>query len=638
MSARIPRLTTRQTLIVVHDLVATGVAVFASFYIRFETSGLLDRLNALLTFLPGFLVYAAIVYWRFHLYRGKWRFASLPDLSNIFRAASVLAVSLLVLDYILLAPNMFGAFFFGKITILLYWLLQMFFLGGPRLAYRYFRYTRVRHHALESDRAATLILGRAADAEGLLRAIESGAVKKVWPVGILSPSAADQGQWMRGVAVLGDLQDLERVAGELAARDRSVSRVVFMPSALESSVKPEAILMKARRLGLTTSRMPSLDEEGESLRLAPVNVEDLLLRPGVKIDYRRLENFVRGKSIIVTGGGGSIGAEICSRIVTFGAARVLVIENSEPALHAILEVLATTQSSATIEGRLADVRDRDRMFHLISEFGPEIVFHAAALKHVPLLERDWGEGVKTNVFGSVNVADAAAAAGAAAMVMISTDKAIEPVSMLGASKRFAEMYCQALDSDFARRSDARRRPFRLIAVRFGNVLASNGSVVPKFKAQIEAGGPVTVTHRDMVRYFMTIREACDLVVTAASHAVSGERADVAVYVLNMGQPVRIVDLAERMIRLSGLEPGRDIDIQFTGIRPGERLQEILFAREEPTAPVGIDGIVAAKPVAPPLEAMRGWLVALEQGLRREDRSVIYSVLRDAVPDFSGEAA
>jgi O-antigen biosynthesis protein WbqV len=351
-----------------------------------------------------------------------------------------------------------------------------------------------------------------------------------------------------------------------------------------------------------------------------------------------LENFVRGKSIVVTGGGGSIGAEICDRIVTFGAARVLVIENSEPALHAILEVLATMQSSAAIEGRLADVRDRDRIFHLIGEFRPEIVFHAAALKHVPLLERDWGEGVKTNVFGSVNVADAAAAAGAAAMVMISTDKAIEPVSVLGASKRFAEMYCQALDRDFARRSDARRRSFRLIAVRFGNVLASNGSVVPKFKAQIEAGGPVTVTHCDMVRYFMTIREACDLVVTAASHALSGEQADVAVYVLNMGQPVKIVDLAERMIRLSGLEPGRDIDIQFTGIRPGERLQEILFAREEPTAPVGIDGIVAAKPVAPPLEAMRGWLAALEQGLHREDRSVIYSVLRDAVPDFSGEAA
>jgi FlaA1/EpsC-like NDP-sugar epimerase len=396
--------------------------------------------------------------------------------------------------------------------------------------------------------------------------------------------------------------------------------------------------MKARRLGLATSRMPSLDEGGEALRLAPVNVEDLLLRPGVKIDYKRLEQFVRGKSIIVTGGGGSIGAEICDRIVTFGAARVLVIENSEPALHAVLEMLAAKQASARIEGRLADVRDRARILRLMSDFKPEIVFHAAALKHVPLLEQDWGEGVKTNVFGSVNVADAAAAAGATAMVMISTDKAIEPVSVLGASKRFAEMYCQALDKDFARRAETNKRDMRLIAVRFGNVLASNGSVVPKFKAQIEAGGPVTVTHPDMVRYFMTIREACDLVVTAASHALGPGRSDVTVYVLNMGQPVKILDLAERMIRLSGLEPGRDVDIVFTGIRRGERLQEILFAREEPSSPVGIEGIVAARPTSPSLDAMRGWLAALDQGLTREDRSVIYGVLRDAVPDFRGEAA
>jgi O-antigen biosynthesis protein WbqV len=279
---------------------------------------------------------------------------------------------------------------------------------------------------------------------------------------------------------------------------------------------------------------------------------------------------------------------------------------------------------------------------LVKDFKPGIVFHAAALKHVPILERDWGEGVKTNVFGSVNVADAAVASGARAMVMISTDKAIEPISVLGATKRFAEMYCQALDADLTRRADGAAKepikpPMRLIAVRFGNVLASNGSVVPKFKAQIEAGGPVTVTHPDMVRYFMTIREACDLVVTAASHALGPTRSDVAVYVLNMGQPVKIVDLAERIIRLSGLEPGRDIEIVFTGIRPGERLNEILFAREEPVSEIGISGVVAARPVTPSLETMRAWLGELEQGLKREERGSIYRVLREAVPDFRKEA-
>jgi O-antigen biosynthesis protein WbqV len=634
----VPKISPRRALIIAHDMVATAAAVVASFYIRFEAAGLAERSEGLLVVLPGIVVYAGIVYFLFHLYEAKWRFASLPDLMNIFRAVTVMAVSLLVLDYILVAPNVLGHFFFGKITIVLYWVLQMAFLGGPRIAYRYFRYTRTRHRALEAHAIPTLVFGRAADAEVLLRAIESGAASKIWPVGILSPSSSDQGQTIRGIPVLGNFGALDSVISDLAERNAHVARIIFTPSAFEPGTRSEAVLMKARRLGLTTSRLPSLDDGEEMLRLAPVNVEDLLLRPSVKIDYDRLENFINGKSVVVTGGGGSIGSEICDRVTTFGAARLLIIENSEPALHAVLEMLDTKRSPAKISGRLADVRDRNRLFRLLADYKPDIVFHAAALKHVPLLEQEWGEGVKTNVFGSVNVADAAAAAGAAAMVMISTDKAIEPVSVLGATKRFAEMYCQALDADFARRAGEGHRPMRLIAVRFGNVLASNGSVVPKFKAQIEAGGPVTVTHPDMVRYFMTIREACDLVVTAASHALGPARSDVTVYVLNMGQPVKIVDLAERMIRLSGLEPGRDVDIVFTGTRPGERLHEILFAREEPTSEVGVAGIVAARPVQPSTESMRAWLATLEQGLGRDEREVIYRVLRDAVPDFRGEAA
>jgi O-antigen biosynthesis protein WbqV len=459
----------------------------------------------------------------------------------------------------------------------------------------------------------------------------------VRPVGILSPSIADRRQSIRGVPVVGGLDDLEQVVRDSQAGGTHIARLIFTPSALVAEAAPESTLMRARRLGLQTSRLPTLSDGGEALQLAPVAVEDLLLRPSVTIDYSRLEQVVRGKSIIVTGGGGSIGAEICDRVVTFGAARLLVVEHSEVALYTILETLKAKGMAAAIDGRIADVRDRERIMGLFADFGPDIVFHAAALKHVPLLERDWGEGVKTNVFGSVNVIDAAIAAGTGALVMISTDKAIEPVSVLGATKRLAEMYAQALDADITRRASG-RAALRLIAVRFGNVLASNGSVVPKFKAQIEAGGPVTVTHPDMLRYFMTIREACDLVVTAASHALGPERADVSVYVLNMGQPVRIMELAERMIRLSGLEPGTDVKIEITGKRPGERLNEILFAHNEPIVEIGIVGIVAAKPSIPSVDTMRGWLTTLEQGLARNDRSVIYEVLRDAVPDFRGEAA
>ena len=632
---KMTRLTPRQILIVLHDLLATAAAIIATFFLRFEGAALDERLHSLGRFLLAFLVYAAVVYFVIGLHRNKWRFTSVPDLYNLFRASTVLALSLLALDYVLLAPNVYGTFYFGKISILLYWFLQMFFLGGLRVVYRYFHYARTLQRVKVADAAPTLVLGRAADAEVLLRSIESGAVKKIWPVGVLSPSLADRGQSIRGLRVLGDIEDLEQVVADLERRGERVTRLVLAPSALTPEARPEAILIRARKLGLSMSQLPSLDAEGVAVQLAPVAVEDLLLRPSVKIDYPRLENFVSAKAIVVTGGGGSIGSEICDRIVTFGASRLLVVEHSEPALHAVLETLKAKQSSTEILGRIADVRDRQRISRLVAQFKPDIVFHAAALKHVPMLEQDWDEGIKTNVFGSINVADAAAAAGAAAMVMISTDKAIEPVSVLGATKRLAEMYCQALDGELSRRS---QHPMRLISVRFGNVLASNGSVVPKFKAQIEAGGPVTVTHPDMVRYFMTIREACDLVVTAASHASEQSNGDASVYVLNMGQPVKIVELAERIIRLSGLEPERDIKIAFTGIRPGERLNEILFARGEETSEIGIPGIVAAKPVSPSLETIRAWAATLEQGVTRGERAAIYNVLRDAVPEFRGEAA
>ncbi|MEJ2626475.1 MAG: SDR family NAD(P)-dependent oxidoreductase, partial [Pseudolabrys sp.] len=447
---RLSRLTPRQILIILHDVAATAAALLLTFVMRFEGPQLVAKLAGL-PYLPLFLAYAAVVYFAFGLHRNKWRFTSLPDLFNIFRTSTVLAVSLLAVDYVLVAPNVYGHFFFGKITILLYWFLQMFFLSGSRVAYRYFHYTRVVQHARVAEATPTLALGRAADVEVLLRAIESGAVKNIWTVGVLSPSRADRGQSIRSVPVLGDIEDLETVVGDLADRGTRVARLIMTASAMSPEARPESILVRARKLGLTVSQLPALDQPGPAMQLAPVAVEDLLLRPSVNIDYGRLEDFVRGKSVVVTGGGGSIGSEICDRLVTFGADRLLVIENSEPALHAVLEALNVKQSKAEISGRIADVRDRARMMSLMNDFKPDFVFHAAALKHVPLLERDWDEAIKTNVFGSMNVADAAADAEATAMVMISTDKAIEPVSMLGATKRLAEMSCQALDSEFASR-------------------------------------------------------------------------------------------------------------------------------------------------------------------------------------------
>jgi O-antigen biosynthesis protein WbqV len=628
----------KKALIVVHDLLMTAAAVVATFYVRFEGGLLKERLEHLPLFLPPFVLYAGVVYWVFHLYRSKWRFASLPDLFNIFRASTVLALTLLVVDYVLLSPQFFGFFFFGKITIALYWLIQMFLLGGPRLAFRYVKYARSRQTIQRDSNTPTLLLGRGSDVEVVLRAIETGTVKKMRPKGILSYRSDDLGQSIRGVPVLGSFNDIEQVIQDFQERGEAIRRLVATPGALAPEANPDMLLARARRLGLPLVRVTSLGEGMRDAELAPLEIEDLLLRPTVQIDRKRLENFIRGRRVLVTGGGGSIGSEICTRVVAFGASDLMIVESSEPSLYHILENPTLLSSDTNVDGVIADVRDRERIRFIMKDFAPDVVFHAAALKHVHYLEKNWTEGIKTNVFGSVNVADAAVEAGVGEIVIISTDKAIDPVSMLGVTKRFAEMYAQALDAEFKGHNGAPR----LIAVRFGNVLGSVGSVVPKFKAQIARGGPITVTHPDMVRYFMTTREAADLVLTSGSHADDGRRLSAAdeasyerasVYVLKMGQPVRIYDLAERMIRLAGYEPGEDIEIAVSGARPGERLHEILFARDEPMAEIGIDGVMAAKPIFADRAKVNQWLDALDRAITAGDRAAAERVFEEAIPEF-----
>src|SRR4051794_17996038 len=332
---RLSSLTYRNWLIALHDVLATTFAVLASFYLRFEGEPLFDRLPLLLKILPYFIAFSVVVCYACNLTTTKWRFFSLPDALNILRAATVLTLALVVLDYIFVAPNIHGepvapnlqgAFFLGKITIILYWFLEIFFLSGSRFLYRYFRYSRARYHArTNEDVVSVLLIGRAADAEILLRGIESGAVKRLWPVGVLSPSPADRGQMIRNIAVLGGIDDLDDVVSDFARRDKPISRVVMAPSAFEPEARPESVLMRARRHGLIVSRLPSL-ESGEAPRLTAVAVEDLLLRPSEKIDYVRLEALVKNKSIIVTGGGGSIGSENFGRVAAVGGGALAGVE------------------------------------------------------------------------------------------------------------------------------------------------------------------------------------------------------------------------------------------------------------------------------------------------------------------------
>ena len=615
----------KKVLIILHDLAMTIIALALSLSLRFEDPFLADRMRYWRFALP-FVMLAAVVYLFFRLYQSKWRFASLPDLLAIAKASATLALVLLIIDYGVLAQNLYGGYFFGRQAIAIYFVVQMALLGAPRIIYRSWKDSRAKASPERREASPALLLGRPIDVDVLLRGIETGTVKNLRPIAILSPREIDQGQVIRGVKVRGDFADLESEIQHAEQAGTPIRRIVMTPAALAPEAEPEKVLDKARRLGISVLRMQNLDGTVPGV-LTPVDIEDLLLRPSHVIDSERVGQFAKGKRCVVTGGGGSIGSEICRRLQRYGASAILIIENSELALHGITEGLARNSKDTVITGHIADVREKLRLTQLITDFKPDIVFHAAALKHVPYLEKDWSEGVKTNIFGSINTAEAAIAAGASCMVMISTDKAIQPVSMLGATKRFAEMASEALD----------RQPngTRLISVRFGNVLGSNGSVVPKFKAQIAYGGPITVTHPDMIRYFMTVREACDLVLTAASHA-EGRAKTVdtpSVYVLKMGQPVKILELAERMVRLSGLEPYRDIDISFSGVRAGERLHEILFDIDEPMIETGLDGVMAALSHAENQQKITEWIDSLNTALSAGSIDQVNAVLMSAIPDY-----
>ena len=629
----------RRLIVIVHDLVVTWVSVVAAFWLRFGDFVFLpEALPVLLGIATTVTVVAAFVYRYFSLYKAIWRFASTQDFFNIVRSVTVVAVVIVLVDF-------FTARFYAdrlivsRGTIIIYWLLQIIALGGPRLLYRYYRdWHAVRRVERRGGRIPALIIGGGADADLAVRMLESDPHATLFPVAVLSNKLSDMGQAIRGVPVLGRIDELEEIVAKLADGGTKIRRIVLTPSALERSNDPESVVAAAKKHDIEASRMQWITDvaHGDEIgRLQPISIEDLLLRPAVDIDQTRLNEFISGKRIAVTGGGGSIGSEICRRVAKYGASELLILDQSEPAIHETLVSLEFMDVATEYEARICDIRDRKRVQRLFDEFKPDIVFHAAALKHVPYLERDWSEGVRTNVFGTVNVADAAVAAGARDVVLISTDKAIQPISVLGATKRFAEIYCQALD---ARLNENSSEAPRILAVRFGNVLGSSGSVVPRFRAQIERGGPVTVTHPEMVRYFMTVREAVDLVLTASAHGATTTCRDVAVYALNMGEQVKILELAETMIRLMGYQPNTEIPIKFTGPRPGERLQEVLFAPGEPMLDVGVEGILGAKPDFISLERMRDVLKELEEAVETDDQGRIHEILKRCVTDFTVSTA
>jgi len=616
----------RHLLTALHDTIMAGASFLLALYLRLGDETIIDLKNyqslALSTLLC--MLVCVAIFSRMRLYRGLWRYASTPDLIAITQSATVAVL----LFYLVL-------FLFNRLEGIprsvpfIQWLLLLALLGAPRFFFRIMRDRLLGvHTSFGSDNRIPVILIGAGDrAELFLRDTRSGPSAQYQVVGIVDDDPANIGRTIHNVRIYGDTLSLPGVIASLTKKGVAPQRAILTYDTLEGA-KVRSLLEAADQLGLPLARLPRLSEFKQGMDekqiIRPIAVEDLLGRAQNVHDKTRVAECIAGKVVLVTGAGGTIGSELARQIAGFGPAHLILFELSEYALYQIDMELAQLFPHVRRSALIGDVRNTEHLSAVFATEKPEIVFHAAAIKHVPLAEANPEEAVLTNVFGTKCVADACAKAGVQVMVLISTDKAVNPSSVMGATKRAAESYCQALADDAGLRGDT-----RFVAVRFGNVLGSTGSVVPLFQKQLAAGGPITVTHADMVRYFMTVREAVELVLQAAALGhKNGE-----VYVLDMGQPVKILDLAEQMIRLAGLKPHKDIRIEFTGLRPGEKMFEELFHSLENSTKTSHENIWLANQRHTALEALMRSLTELyEASVKRRALDAV-RILKTIVPEY-----
>jgi FlaA1/EpsC-like NDP-sugar epimerase len=564
----------------------------------------------------------------FGMSRQHWRFTSLGD---IVAVGSVAVLTALLISLLLIgvgAPLPSASFpVLLAITIALG-------LAAPRLLYRLAR--RPAAAAPAGDAEPVLVLGDGEAAELFLSALARDASHRYRVLGLLATSARETGRRIHNQPILGALGMLGAVLDRLEAAGQAPALLVVASGEIRGEPLA-AIMAEAEARGIRTARAPNptalAPADGDAgITLRPIAIEDLLNRPQISLDRDGMARLIQGRRVLLTGAGGSIGAELARQIAGFGPEMLILLDSSEYALWKLDLELSEMAPEIRRAAVIADIRNAPRIASLCAAQRPELVFHAAALKHVPMVEANPLEGLATNAAGTRHVADAARAAGAALMVLISTDKAVNPSSVMGASKRLAEMYAQGLDVA-ARQNKA---GMRCVTVRFGNVLGSTGSVVPLFRRQLARGGPLTVTHPDMRRYFMTVREAVSLVLQASVAGAGDAALPVAqggIFVLDMGEPVKIVELARQMIRLAGLRPDQDIAIRFTGLRPGEKLFEELFHGKEQPLPTDFPGLLMAAPrVADPAFIGRT-LDEMEALCARGDDSAALALLARLVPEF-----
>lgn len=602
----------RRIAIVAHDICMVTAAWLLAYLTRYNFQFPAVVWPVFWQTLPVVVAVQGLILHRFGLYRGLWRFASVPDVWNILRAVAIGVFIIALAEFLI---NRLAGI--PRTIFLLYPIYLVLLLGTPRLGYRIWKDYRLGM-LNGANRKRVLILGAGRAGEMLARDMRRDG--GYLPIGFLDDQTSLKGFKLHDLPVLGTIDRLPEVAQEHALD----LVIIALPSASNAQMRRAVEICE--RAGVEFRTLPRLQDlvSGQPTvsELREVKIEDLLGRTPITLDWNRISKGLTGQTVLVSGGGGSIGSELCRQIARLRPAALVLFENNEFNLFEIERELRGKYPNLTLHAYLGDVRDRASVVRAFERFKPQVVFHAAAYKHVPMLESQAREAVRNNVLGTRLMAQTADRFGCSAFVMISTDKAVNPANVMGASKRVAEIYCQA----FAQRSRT-----RFITVRFGNVLGSAGSVIPIFQKQIKEGGPVTVTHPDITRYFMTIPEAAQLIMQAAVMGQGGE-----IFVLDMGEPVRIGYLAEQMIRLSGKTPGEDIEIVYTGLRPGEKFYEELFYAQEQYKTTGHDKILLAHSVEVDWTALTADVRAIEEAVEQYDEGEVHRLLEQIVPELAAQ--
>jgi FlaA1/EpsC-like NDP-sugar epimerase len=610
------------------DILLVALSWYSAYELRFNFDVPAEHFSVMVFSLPFILLMKIVVFYLFDLYRGMWRYTSISDLINIIKAASV--SSLLVVSLIVFTHGFAG---FSRATFVIDWFLTIFFIGGYRLGIRLFFWVGLGYDLSRLARAGIfgfgqknrkgaknlLIIGAGDAGEKILREIGDNASLRYQVVGFIDDDEVKVGKQIHGVPVLATSKDLEAMVERAQAKEL----LIAIPSATAADMR--RLLSRCEESGLPYKTIPGIGEliDGKvSVKaIREVAYGDLLGREAVRLDEESIGAYIENSLVLVTGAGGSIGSELCRQICRFRPGKLVMYERAESPLYEIGLELKTDFPHVQTVPVLGDIRDRQQLTKAFSSYGPRVVFHAAAYKHVPMMELLPWKAIKNNVLGTRNVIDVSKQHKVERFVLVSTDKAVRPVSVMGASKRIAELLVQGQNGC------GLSRP-KFMTVRFGNVVGSVGSVVPLFKKQIEKGGPVTVTHPEMTRFFMMIPEACQLILQAGAMGEGGET-----FILEMGQPVKIVDMAKDLIRLSGFVPDVDIKIEYIGLRPGEKLYEELRTQGEGILPTGHEKILVLKGNTCDQVRLNGEIDELAKLAYEQDPTGIKKKLQEIVEDY-----